>query len=227
MSPMTITWLPAFWNAAQAVRPSGGVIFTPAAVTARSLRGTETLKTCSFSFIDPLAPVSSSILAVFRPAARRAKATRDPLMCTSLRLGDEVVERDHRVGLGPESELAGRRERGVVLVDDLPAVEKHLDMIADVLHGQLVPRAARDLAIPVAELTAPALDHSVQANVVLERVGARDVVVVCVLEPPDEAAALVHFAGDRLAADRQPQVFHFRPGVGDAEAVVGVVAVGL
>src|SRR5436190_18679131 len=51
-------------KAAQEVRPSGGVIFTPAVVTFRSARGTLTLKTPSFSSILPLAPVSCSIFAV-------------------------------------------------------------------------------------------------------------------------------------------------------------------
>src|SRR5438477_4578900 len=69
-SPMTMTLPPPTgWKAAQDVRPRGGVTWTPAAVIDRSLRGTETLKTPSFSSSAPLAPVSSSMRAVFRPDA--------------------------------------------------------------------------------------------------------------------------------------------------------------
>src|SRR5207245_146075 len=60
---------PAGSKAAHEVRPSGGVTWTPAAVTERSLRGTETLKTPSFSSSVPLAPVSSSMRAVSRADA--------------------------------------------------------------------------------------------------------------------------------------------------------------
>src|SRR5450432_340313 len=73
MSPMTIVWLdaclPVFVNAAQAVRPSGGVIRTPAAVALMSARGNETLKTPSLASSAPLAPVSASIAAVSKLAA--------------------------------------------------------------------------------------------------------------------------------------------------------------
>src|SRR6516165_4348364 len=55
---------PSRLNEAQDVRPMGGVIFTPAMTTERSLRGTETLNTPSFSSRVPLAPVSRSILPV-------------------------------------------------------------------------------------------------------------------------------------------------------------------
>src|SRR2546428_210289 len=56
-------------NAAQAVRPSGGVSFTPAAVEPISLRGYETLNAPSFSSSLPLSPVSCSIFAVSNLAA--------------------------------------------------------------------------------------------------------------------------------------------------------------
>src|SRR5438552_12926599 len=64
---MTITWSPIGLNAAQQVRPIGGVIFTPPAVTDISLRGMLTLNTPSFSLIFPLAPVNCSIFAASNP----------------------------------------------------------------------------------------------------------------------------------------------------------------
>src|SRR5882672_3310385 len=64
MSPMTTVFLPTRLNEAHDVRPIGGVIRTPATLTSKSLRGTDTLKTSSFSSRLPLAPVSPSIRAV-------------------------------------------------------------------------------------------------------------------------------------------------------------------
>src|SRR5262249_29954885 len=64
MSPITMVRLPSRLNAAQLVRPIGGVIFTPAVVTDKSLRGTDTLNTPSFALNAPLTPVSSSMRAV-------------------------------------------------------------------------------------------------------------------------------------------------------------------
>src|SRR5207302_7160025 len=138
-----------------------GVSFISAAVAAMSLRGSEPLKTCSFSFSCPLAPVSASIRAVSRPAASNATARASPLMGSSLGRGGEIVERDHRVGLGPDAEPAGVGEGRVARVDDLPPVEEDLEMVTDVLHLELVPDAARDLALPVAELAAAAFDDVV------------------------------------------------------------------
>src|SRR6185295_19925957 len=69
---------PVLVKAAQAVSPSGGVRCAPATVTARSVRGTCTRKTPSFSFHSPFSPVACSIRAVSRPfgAARTAGAAR-------------------------------------------------------------------------------------------------------------------------------------------------------
>src|SRR5262249_34821843 len=64
MSPITMVRLPSRLNAAQLVRPIGGVIFTPAVVTDKSLRGTDTLNTPSFALNAPFTPVSSSMRAV-------------------------------------------------------------------------------------------------------------------------------------------------------------------
>jgi hypothetical protein len=83
ISPMAMTWSPAFWKAAHEVRPNGGVILTPAAVTSRSLRGTLTLNTPSFSLNSPLTSVSRSIVAVsraFSPLRAVVGLQRNPTM---------------------------------------------------------------------------------------------------------------------------------------------------
>src|SRR5713226_384869 len=68
--------LPARLNAAHEVRPIGGDIFTPAMITDKSLRGTDTLNTPSLPSRTPLAPVRRSIapVSIAVPAAS-ARAT--------------------------------------------------------------------------------------------------------------------------------------------------------
>jgi len=63
-----------------------------------------------------------------------------------------------------------------------------------------VPYAGGDLAAPARELLTLAVLDDVEAHVVLEGVGARDVVVVRAREPEHEAARAVDLAGHGLAA---------------------------
>src|SRR6266436_1350002 len=127
----------------------------------------------------------------------------------------EVVELDDRVRFRPHAEFASIGEGRVVRVDDLLAVIEDLDVIADHLHGQVVPDAGLDLPVPSVESDALAFHDVVQVDVVLERVRPRDVVVVRVLEPPDDPAPLVAFPSDRLALHGKPEVLHLRARVRD------------
>ena len=79
------------------------------------------------------------------------------------------------------------------------AVEVAGDLGARHRHSERVPLlVARDLG--AGELGPLAVLDLVDAEVVLERVVAADVVVVLVLGPPDQAAAAVDLAGDGPAA---------------------------
>ncbi len=71
---MTIVPPGVAWNAAQDVRPIGGVTRTPSEETERSVRGTATRNTFSFSFQVPLTPVRRSIAVVSRSGTAAAIA---------------------------------------------------------------------------------------------------------------------------------------------------------
>src|SRR6266851_9320847 len=75
---MTISSLPSRLNAAHDVRPIGGDIFTPAMITDKSLRGTDTLKTPSFSSKAPFAPVRRSIVMVSIAVPGASPRAREP-----------------------------------------------------------------------------------------------------------------------------------------------------
>ena len=66
---------------------------------------------------------------------------------------------------------------------------------------ELMPLVCRDLDVCAFKLLAPALDHPVEANVVLKRVGTHDVVVVAIAEPYGDAAGLIDLPGDGLGTN--------------------------
>src|SRR5215470_10794759 len=84
--------------------------------------------------------------------------------------GGQIVELDDRIGLGPDAELARVGERRVVGVDDLLPIEEDLEVISLGLDREVVPLSGSDLPIPARELAPVALDHVVEAHVVLQRV---------------------------------------------------------
>ena len=59
-------------------------------------------------------------------------------------------------------------------------------------------------------LGALAIDGVINRDVVFQRIGSRDVIVVGVLEAPDQATGLVFFAGDRLELDFDEAVLQVR-----------------
>ena len=95
MSPMTIVCSPALVNAAHAVSPIGGVIRTPAAVASMSPRGSDTLKTPSFSssalgagqLLDP-GRVDGAAGLLRRGGARRQQGRRQNVLVFIARMTD-------------------------------------------------------------------------------------------------------------------------------------------
>ena len=71
-------------------------------------------------------------------------------------------------------------------------------MIAAEIDAQGVPFAGLHLHVHSFLLGPLAFNRVVNANVVFERVGARDVVVVGILRPPNDAARLIFLARDGL-----------------------------
>ena len=80
------------------------------------------------------------------------------------------------------------------------------------LHAQRVPHVRRHRCIDVLDRDPAAVLGVVERDVVLERVGARDVVVVAVLPAPDDTARLVLAAAHRLE-------LHFDESVGERDVL--------
>src|SRR5438034_7642359 len=90
----------------------------------------------------------------------------------------QIIEISNRIGLSPQTDLAGIFERVVRCFDLLRAVVVTNELVAHSLHAQLVPFAGRDLEIRSRELTAAAVNDVVQPVVILQGVRSDDVIVI-------------------------------------------------
>src|SRR5438105_13901523 len=73
-------------------------------------------------------------------------------------LDGQVVEERHRVRLRPDADLARVRERRVLLLDHLLAVEIDRELLSQGLDLQRMPLLRRDLQVLPAELLSPPAD---------------------------------------------------------------------
>src|SRR5207249_6909104 len=105
---------------------------------------------------------------------------------------NEVVEQRVRVRLGPHPDATGTTERTVVRINSLRAVPVHFHMISLVLDAQLVPAARCDFPAPVGELDPASVLHVVEADIILQRIRAREVIVVLILVAEHETARPVN-----------------------------------
>src|SRR6266853_6950727 len=103
----------------------------------------------------------------------------------------DIVEQRHAVRLGPYTDRTRARDVVVVRLDVLLAVQTDAHLLAREVHAQRMPRVARYRRIDVLDRVAPSIHRVIERHIVLERVGASDVVVVAVLPAPDHPARLV------------------------------------
>lgn len=97
--------------------------------------------------------------------------------------------------------------RRVADADDLSAIPIHLERVAPGFGSKLVPGARRHLPVPPGDRAAPTVLEVVQADVVFEGVGPRDVLVVLVPIAENDATGPVDPSRYHLAA-------HGNDGVG-------------
>src|SRR5262249_44216173 len=116
----------------------------------------------------------------------------------------EVIERSDRIGLRPQPHST-RLEPRVVMVEVQSAVEPGLDVVADRHDAHQVPLAERGgLHARARQLTAPAV-VVVKPEIVLESVGANDV-VLAVVEAEDDAARCVFLSRERILRIPLPRI---------------------
>src|SRR6266480_4047169 len=103
----------------------------------------------------------------------------------------EIVELSYTVRLSPDADFASVLKHVVIPLDGFLSIERDCEMIAAEVHTQSVPRSGRHFYIGSFLLCPFAFDRVVNRHVILEGVGARDVVVVRILQSPDNTASLI------------------------------------
>src|SRR6266566_4218734 len=119
----------------------------------------------------------------------------------------QIIEVRHRISFCPQSDLASIFERIVRCFDFLSAVVVTNDLVSDALHAQLMPFAGSDFEICACKLAAVSRDDVVEPVVILQSVGADDVIVVCVLQTKHEPTCAVHLARDSFESYAELEIF--------------------
>src|SRR6266699_1224926 len=122
----------------------------------------------------------------------------------------KIVEIDGAVRFRPQAHLARLRERLVIHIEDLVAVEVNCEKRTLERDSQVAPNPGCNSvgdSISVGRLpygrqrNALALLDLVKHDVVFQRVGPGDVIGVRILVAPDHSGALVNLPGNRLEGD--------------------------
>src|SRR5262249_36286776 len=119
----------------------------------------------------------------------------------------EIIEQRYTVSLGPDTDGTGVSERVVASFDRYLAVESDFELVAREIHPQRVPLIGGNSHVYVFERPPTSLDGVIDRHVILQCVGAGDVVVFAVLPTPDDAASLVLVARDWLELHLDVSVF--------------------
>jgi hypothetical protein len=141
--------------------------------------------------------VSSSTI---RPRMVRGNNVRD---CSEVTLAGE---RSDRIGPRPDAYPPWPRDGAVLNFQELLTVDRTEDAITSQCNTNREPLPRRRLDFCRPQLCSYPVDDLVDAEIVLQRIGAGDVVIVFVLISPDRSAALVDFPTDGLERDRQVHV---------------------
>src|SRR6266699_4008288 len=127
--------------------------------------------------------------------------SRNNARSRSLRRNVQVIERGNGIGFCPKTYFA-RILQGVVGSFDLfgPVIVAR-EFVAHGLHAKLMPDTGRHLEVCSCKLAPSSIDNVVQAVIVLQSVGADDVVIIRLLQTKDKPACLIDTPGDRFEFD--------------------------
>jgi hypothetical protein len=82
-----------------------------------------------------------------------------------------VIKPRYTVGLGPERDLAFAGNGAVGRGEQLLAIVRDREPLTFRPQAELVPLVGRDPGVGAFDLLAPALDHTIEADVAFERIG--------------------------------------------------------
>src|SRR5438552_10385442 len=100
----------------------------------------------------------------------------------------EVIERGNAIRLRPYANCPRPGDVIIFLLDIDLAVQSDSNTPPDKFHFQCVPLVLRHRRVDILDSVTSSVLSVVERNVVLQRVGSRDVITVAVLPPPDQPA---------------------------------------
>ena len=137
----------------------------------------------------------------------------------------EVLERGHRIRLGPETDVAGRRTVGGVFDEEL-VVHVTRNPAAIDGHPQPAPLVSRDRSRDRLPFESAVIDELEENQIVLQGVDPEHKIVADVPDPEGQAAGLVDLAGRRL--DMQGNLaFLYKAVLGDRDGKIKVRVDGI
>src|SRR5215475_4449846 len=120
----------------------------------------------------------------------------------SLLLGQDIdcdlIKSCDAVGLGPQRDFSRPRERFVRCREQRLSIELNGEMLSLSFQAQGVPFTAGDFDVDAIDLLPAAFDDAIKANVVFERVGARNVIVVAIEHTDSDTAGLIYVPSHRF-----------------------------
>src|SRR4029078_12714300 len=138
----------------------------------------------------------SVLLLGLRPVGFR------PISCqpSRQRHNFDLIETGPAVGFGPQRNLSGASKGLVAGTVQRLAVKGDGEPVTLGPQAKGMPFVRRYLDVGAFELFALALDHAIESDVILQRVGAHDVIVVSIADTDCDTTCLIDLAGDGLEA---------------------------
>ena len=132
------------------------------------------------------------------------------------------------VGLGPDPHPPGLGEGPIGRREQHAPIERYLEPVTHSPKRERLPSVARHPCIRTGELDPATIDNTIEPDIVLQRIGADDVVVPRVPVPDDQARRLIHPAVHWPKAHGEGNVTRFEAiQDGEGEARIGAVAARL
>src|SRR5260370_29250272 len=100
----------------------------------------------------------------------------------SLRRNLQIIERGYGISLCPKAHFASIFECVVSGLNLFVAVVIAGDLVSRSLYTQFVPFPRGDLKVSSSELTAATVDYMIESVIILQGVGANDVIVVRIFQ---------------------------------------------
>src|SRR5438445_4826157 len=103
----------------------------------------------------------------------------------------QLVKRREAVSLGPEANSARSLDRSIIDVDEWPTIERDLDGISFNSYAEQLGLAGQNRNIDAGNLLPDTLYNMIQVDVIFQRIGTGNIIVVRVLDAKHQPSRLI------------------------------------